>query len=528
MRARATERACAPPASTSPARERRVAVSTSPERERRVAPVRSIGATTINTPTRQRLLDLAATLRRPLRELPDPLPLAPLPPGARFDVAITPPGSKSITSRALLLAALATGESTLRGALTDADDARAMIRSLRALGATIDADERTSAVRVRGGAGRFAPPGPSEARLDAGDSGVTARFLTAAAVLAARPVVVDGSARMRERPIRELTDALEALGARIDWLGRDGFPPLCISPIGAPGPRTNQVSLARTASGQYLSALLLIAPFLPGGLRLRVTGEVTSAPYVVMTLRMLRQVGVGVAWSEGCNDMHVEPLGAPGLRAFTLDVEPDASGAGPFWCAAALTPGARIVVPGLSALSAQGDVGVAHALERAGARPGVASDSIAVVGGPGAPHALDEDLRDIPDAAMALGALCCFADGPSTLRGLHTLRVKETDRLEALRAELGRVGARVEIIGAPGEEGLRIAPIPAPGPGAPAQPIVCETYNDHRMAMAMALVAMRVPGVAIRSPACVGKTYPGFWRAWGALYEAAAGGPVAR
>lgn len=463
---------------------------------------------------------MARALAAPLASLPDPLPLPAL--RGAFDATITPPGSKSLTNRALLLAALAGGESTLRGALTDADDAMVMVEALRALGVGVALSG--DVVTVRGCGGRFAARAPVALHL--GNAGTATRFLAAAALLCDAPVAIDGDPRMRERPIGALAQALAALGARVEWLGREGFPPLRVTSAGAAGSASapSEVRIASAESGQFVSALLLIAPFLPKGLTVRVDGAPTSPPYIEMTLRLLRRVGVEATWSEDLCEMRVAPMDrsrpSPLRDGLSLDIEPDASGAGYFWAAAALTPGAACTTPGITPDSLQGDARLVDLLVSMGATVERGVSGVRVRGG-AALRAIDADLSGMPDAAMTLAALACFAEGVTTLRGLRTLRVKETDRLEALRAELTKLGASVEVIGATGDEGLRIAPpsrAVSAGRAGDSPPIEFETYQDHRMAMSLALLALRRPGIRIRNPSCVAKTYPRFWADFASLF----------
>ncbi len=451
-------------------------------------------------------------------------PVLHVPPVSRpFDAVVRPPGSKSITNRLLLLAALATGESTLCGALADADDARVMTAALETLGAHIAVSGET--VRVHGVGGTWPLAPGTTAHLNLHNAGTATRFLAAAALLAppGSALEIDGNDRMRQRPIGELGALLSRLGCRVAYAGQPGCPPLRVEPPPhpAPQPASQTLDIGPTQSSQFVSALMLVAPFLPGGagLHLRFTHPPTSAAYIRMTAAVLRSVGVRVDEALPAGVL-VGPLagGPGGLPAFMLDVEPDASGATYPLAAAALVAGARVRVPGLTGASLQGDANFARVLVAAGAAVEETDSGISVRGGPRiAP--LDCTLADMPDAAMTAAVVACFASptaaNPSattTLRGLRTLRVKETDRLEALREELSKLGARVEIVPESGpagpDEALRITP-PS---WHEREPVVFDTYGDHRMAMALALVGLRRPGVAIRDPACVAKTYPGFWR----------------
>lgn len=466
----------------------------------------------------------ARTLRRPLGDLPDPLAIAPLP--EPFNADITPPGSKSLTNRAILLAALADGESTLRRPLTDADDAQRMLRAVEQLGAAVDASD-PAALRITGVGGR--PRGGVE--LDLGNAGTAIRFLAAAAILADGPITLTGNERMRQRPIGQLAVALEALGARVEHLGVDGCPPLRITP---PAERTlvSELSLPRAASSQFISALLMIAPWRANGLTLRLDEGATSAPYIAMTMRLLDRLGG--AGLHATPDLESLRVGAGPLAGFDYEIEPDASGATYFWAAAALSPRSAVRVHGLSADSLQGDARFPSLLAAMGAVTGSTGAVSGVTAPPGTTGGrqaqlapIRADLSAMPDAALTLAVLCCFASGPSELGGLRTLRVKETDRLEALRTELTRLGAEVEIFtdagAGDGDEGLRITP-PSDGGDVSIQApkVVLETYDDHRLAMSLALAGLRRPNTWIRDPACVAKTYPGFWADFALLYESPA------
>jgi 3-phosphoshikimate 1-carboxyvinyltransferase len=419
---------------------------------------------------------------------------------------VRPPGSKSLANRALLLAALAAGDSTIRGAPLDADDTRRMVDALRLLGAGISADADGS-TRVRGVHGRWRPQGD---RLDLGNAGTATRFLAAASLLAPGPITIDGNERMRQRPIAELIDVLHSLGAEATYEGAPGCPPVRLT---APAqlPRGANVPMATTLSSQFISGLLLIAPWLPGGLTLRLSGEITSRSYIQMTLGLLDLLGASVRTSD---DLHIIRVSSPdGLAPFSYTVEPDASGATYFWAAAAMTPGAVCRVEGLDARSLQGDARFPEVLARMGATV-IREEPSVGVRGPGALAPIMADLSDMPDTAMTLAAVACFATGRSVLRGLRTLRVKETDRIAAMQKELAKIGVKVETNLLGDADAITITP-PTGGVagGREAPAVVFDTYDDHRMAMALSLIGLRRPNVAIRDPRCVAKTYPGYWSA---------------
>lgn len=471
-------------------------------------------------------------LRQPLERLPSVLavPVARVRrSGAVFDVR--PPGSKSLTNRALLLGALASGESTISNALIDGDDTRRMIEALRVLGAEIRSDPREpTVVRVwglagkpRSGTGGGGGGGDGGARLNLGNAGTATRFLTAAAALADGPVTLDGNERMRQRPIGELGEALAQLGCGVEYLEAPGSPPLRITPAPRAHAPDRTVQLGETASSQFVSALLMAGVFMPGGLTVKVTGEVTSPSYIRMTMWLLARLGAVVQSSDDLRVVRVRGVGKDvcGLASFKYEVEPDASGATYFLGAAALLPGVTCRVLGLSHTSVQGDAKFASLLARMGAvtqhetsgNGGPRSDAFIGVTGAGAIEPILADMSDMPDAAMTLAAVACFANGTSILRGLRTLRVKETDRIEAMRKELTKLGVRIENP-VSGDDGAMTITPPEGGIdcSANAPRVEFDTYDDHRMAMSLSLIALRRPNTLIRNPRCVEKTYPAYWR----------------
>ena len=457
--------------------------------------------------------DFAEALAGPLDALPDPMAMQVLDPEADgFSIEVRPPGSKSLTNRALLLAALCRGTSVLSGALTEADDAARMIEALRTLGVGIEHREDGRLI-IEGVAGRF--PGGGE--VDLNNAGTATRFLTAAACLASAPVVIDGNERMRQRPIGELLALLRSMGVRIDELGEPGRVPLRVHP-GVTGAREVRVGL--TASSQYVSAVMMLGAFLEGGVELVFDDVVTSQSYVRMTAALMRRVGAEVgAWEEPIRRIGV---GGGGCGAFEIEIEPDASGATYFWAAGAIVPGGVTTVSGLGAESLQGDCDFVELLAKMGATVHRGERATTVAGHAGL-RGIEADLSSMPDAAMTLASVACFATGPTVMHGLRTLRVKETDRIAAMQRELAKIGVRVEAWSSEGDESIEITP---PEGGLDVRPFApqaeFETYDDHRMAMSLALIGLRRPGVSIRDPRCVAKTYPAFWRDLGLLYG---GGP---
>lgn len=456
-------------------------------------------------------------LRRELSELPAGLRVpTPRPVGGEYpiDASVRPPGSKSLTNRALLLAGLAEGTSRVRGALIEADDARQMIAALRRLGATVDTEG--DALAVTGVGGRWKTP-PEGVNLNINNAGTAARFLAAGAILSPAPITIDGNPRMRERPIGELGYVLASMGCKVEYLGVQGCPPLRITPPTPPVTGGSTVEIGTTQSSQFISGLLLAAPFLAGGLTLKIKGDVTSAAYVSMTLALLSRLGATARTSDDLRVLRVQGGVAgrtDGLHAFDYHVEPDASSATYWWAAAAILPGAKVRVTGLGPTSIQGDVQFPEMLERMGAtvvRRDWPEASIEVRGTKKIRPIL-ADMADMPDAAMTLAAVACFADGTSILRGLRTLHVKETDRVAAVRNELTKLGVKVENPVSGDPDALTITPPPGGLDCSPTAPKVeMDTYHDHRMAMSLALIGLRRPNVVIKDPACVAKTYPGFW-----------------
>jgi 3-phosphoshikimate 1-carboxyvinyltransferase len=396
---------------------------------------------------------------------------------------VRPPGSKSFTNRALLVAALADqGASRLYGAL-EADDTEAMRDGLRALGTLIDDNDDPWLVLGTGGKLR-------SATVDARGSGTTARFLTAAAVLADGSVTVDGNARMRRRPIGHLTAALEGLGADVTTSG--GFPPVTVSPRRLRG---GEVTIDASVSSQFVSALLMIAPMIGEALLIRLAGGVTvSRPYLTSTLETMSEFGAVV--EDRGDSFFVSPTG---YRKAHYEVEADASAATYPFVAAAVCGGA-VTVDGIPSTSTQADLKILGALEAMGAAVERSGDRIVLTAPGGGLEAVDVDMNDAPDAVLALSVACLFASGPSRIRNVGNLRVKETDRLAALETEINRLGAFAAVEG----DDLIITP-------ASIRPTAIETYDDHRMAMAFAIVGLRVPGIDILDPGCVAKTWPTYF-----------------
>jgi 3-phosphoshikimate 1-carboxyvinyltransferase len=410
------------------------------------------------------------------------------------------PGSKSITNRALALAALAQGVTVLRGALF-ADDTARMIDCLRALGVGIDADAANATMTVTGCGGRI--PAAS-ADLFVGNSGTTTRFITPLLALGHGEFVVDGVARMRERPIADLITALRQLDVDIESVNGNGCPPLCIR---ANGLRGGVCTVRADTSSQFLSGLLLAAPCAEGGgTGIGIDGPLLSAPYVAITTEMMRSFG-----AESSFDAETRTYRVPGRQTYrspgTYLVEPDASAATYFWAAAAIT-GGRVRVEGIGGDALQGDIAFVDVLEEMGCRVTRGVHFIEVEGVERL-HGGRFDMNAISDTVMTLAAVAVFADGPTVIENVGHIRHKETDRIHAVATELRRLGAEIE----ERADGLTITP------PARVTPATIHTYDDHRMAMAFALVGLRAPGVVIEDPDCVAKTFPDYFACLRALLD---------
>jgi 3-phosphoshikimate 1-carboxyvinyltransferase len=422
----------------------------------------------------------------------DRLEIVPLTKSPQTTVRV--PGSKSITNRALVLAALQSWmqDCTLLCAL-QSEDTEVMVQGLCQLGFRINA--KWPSVQLKQHDGDLPVPAHS-AEIFVANSGTTMRFLTALCALGRGRYRLDGIPRMRERPIEDLLAALRGLGVKAYSEYANGCPPVIVESDGClHGPGTR---VRGDISSQFLSALLMIAPFTNDTpLQIFVDGPLVSKPYIEMTLAMMSHWGA--IWREPPNGYEFSALESianyVGVDHYTI--EPDASAASYFLAAAAITDGC-ITVPDIPKKSLQGDVRFVELLEDMGCMVVRSESGITVRGGP--LHGIDVDMNDISDTVMTLAAVACFAEGPITIRNVAHIRHKETDRLAALATELRRVGAEVTEF----TDGLTITPRPLHG-------AEIETYNDHRMAMSMALIGLRVPGIVIKNPGCVAKTYPHFF-----------------
>jgi len=414
-----------------------------------------------------------------------------LKPARRAAGTVRLPGSKSISNRVLLLAALAKGETEVLG-LLDADDTRVMREALAVLGVSFSGNT------VTGVGGPFPV---KKAELFLGNAGTAFRPLTAALAFSGGEYRLSGVPRMHERPIGDLVDALRGIGARVDYSGKDGFPPLVIRP--------GKLSLERIrvrgdVSSQFLTALLMALPLSGKPARIEVQGELISKPYVEITLNVMQRFGIEVkrtGWRYF--DVPAGTYRSPGK----IFVEGDASSASYFLAAGAIG-GGPVRVEGVGRDSIQGDIRFTEVLERMGAKVSFGPDWVEASGGQPL-RAIDLDLNHIPDAAMTAAVLALFADGPSVIRNVASWRVKETDRLAAMANELRKLGADVE----EGKDFLKISP-----KGLKAG-VAIDTYDDHRMAMSFSLAALGGVSVRINDPQCVAKTFPDYFKAFSGITQ---------
>ncbi|MNK57173.1 3-phosphoshikimate 1-carboxyvinyltransferase [compost metagenome] len=440
-----------------------------------------------------------------------------LPPLAGAAGTVRLPGSKSISNRVLLLAALASGTTTIHD-LLDSDDTRVMLDALRALGCGIE--PAGASLRITGLGGQLPPSlGATLLPLFLGNAGTAMRPLTAALSLLGGEFELSGVPRMHERPIGDLVDALTQLGCRIDYLGNPGYPPLRIHPVshdelalGAP------IRVRGDVSSQFLTALLLALPLAAADdIVIEVVGELISKPYIEITLNLLARFGITVQ-RDGWERFTI-PAGSRYSSPGEIHVEADASSASYFIALGAIATGVSgqngIRIEGVGAASIQGDIRFIDAAQQMGARVDSGPNWLEIRRGAWPLKAIDLDANHIPDAAMTLAVMALYADGPTTLRNIASWRVKETDRIDAMANELQKLGATVEA----GPDFIRVHPLPAAG----WRPASIRTYDDHRVAMCFSLAAFNPAGVPVRilEPHCVAKTFPDYFETLFSVAEAA-------
>lgn len=412
-----------------------------------------------------------------------------------LNASVKVPGSKSLTNRALLISALANGQTRLTNALFS-DDSRYFAKALQTLGFDVQLDESSREMTVTGLGGEIPA---AKAELFIGNAGTAARFLSAFFTLGNGEYILDGEPRMRERPIGDLVEALTQLGAKVESMqsaeGRmqNICPPVKIIGNGLPGGKTK---IAGNISSQFLSALLMVAPYAQSPIEIELTTELNSKPYVDMTISIMKEFSVEIE-REGYSNFTVRP--ASYLPITNYQIESDASAASYFFAAPAIC-GGTVKVENISRNSVQGDIAFLDVLQRMGCVV-TDSDNSIMVHCPSSIDGIDIDMRDIPDTAQTLASIAPFADSPTRIRGIASARVKETDRVSATCTELKRLGVRVD----EHEDGMTIYPC------SNFKPANVKTYNDHRMAMAFSLIGLRFDGVTIENPSCVSKTFPNFF-----------------
>ena len=404
-----------------------------------------------------------------------------------INATVRMPGSKSLTNRALLIAALANGTTRLMNALFS-DDSRYFAQALQTLGFDVVLDETNHEMTVAGLGGRI--PARS-AELFIGNAGTAARFLSAFLTLGDGEFLLDGDARMRERPIGDLVQSLTQLGATVH--GQPSTVPLKILAHGLPGGKTQ---IAGNISSQFLSALLMVAPYAQAPIEIELSTDLNSKPYVDMSLAIMSDFGVQIE-RDGYSRFIIHPTCYSPLSTYAI--ESDASAASYFFAAPAIL-GGTVRVENISRRSKQGDIAFLDVLQRMGCMVPEEENAILVTR-----HShlvgLDVDMRDIPDTAQTLAVIAPFASTPTRIRGIASARVKETDRVSAVCTELKRLGVQVE----EHDDGMTIHPCDT------FQPATIHTYNDHRMAMSFALIGLRMDGVTIENPGCVSKTFPNYF-----------------
>lgn len=417
-----------------------------------------------------------------------------VPPQRPIDAVVRIPGSKSITNRALVLAALAEGISTLSGVLFS-DDSHWFMDGLQRLGICVEIDEPGTEVRVHGVAG--GPPA-TEAELWVELAGTAARFLLAYATLGQGHYTIDGNARMRQRPMEDLLATLNSLGAYCYSLGPQGGLPVQVEACGLRGGATG---LAGDKTSQFLSALLMVAPYADHDIELTMTTPLAATPYIDITIAMMREFGAEVQ----CDQYHRFRIAAgQRYQARTYQIEPDASNASYFFAAAAAT-GGRVRVEGISRQALQGDIAFLDVLERMGCTIRAAQNWLEVQGPPQL-RGIELDMSKLPDMAITLAALAPFADRPTTIRNVALIRHHETDRIAAMTGELRKLGVQVEEY----PDGLTIMP-------GSHHAATIDSHHDHRMAMGFAVAGLNIPGLRIDNAEAVGKTFPDFFTRFAAL-----------
>ncbi|MBW2466794.1 MAG: 3-phosphoshikimate 1-carboxyvinyltransferase [Deltaproteobacteria bacterium] len=417
---------------------------------------------------------------------------------SNISAIVNVPGSKSITQRALIAAALADGVSTLIGPL-ESEDTRYTAAALEQMGVTIE--KGTDKWTVQGNSGRIATP---DKEIFLGNNGTATRFLTSVAALGSGNFQITGDERMAERPIMPLMQALQGWGVDIASINDSGCPPLLLKANGLSGGKT---VLPEGKSSQYLSSLLLVGPYARQQAELNVEGEILSLPYVIMTLAVMESFGIRVEANETLNSFTI-PQGIYKAREYAI--EGDASNASYFYAAAAVT-GGEVTVPNVPVPSMQGDAAFVALLARMGCQVNKTGEGL-TVSGPEELKGITIDMAGMPDVVPTLAVVASQARGRTTIKNIAHLRIKECDRLHVVAVELAKMGARVQEL----DDALIIE---GKDPDTPMHGAEIETYNDHRIAMSFAVAGLAVPGVKIKGEGCVAKSFPDFWDRFALLYK---------
>lgn len=405
-----------------------------------------------------------------------------------LNASVRVPGSKSLTNRALLISALANGTTKLTNALFS-DDSKYFAQALQTLGFDVKLDEVNHEMVVKGLGGKIPA---KKAELFIGNAGTAARFLSAFLTLGHGEYILDGEPRMRERPIKDLIDSLNQLGVEVE--ATNNCPPVEIFAKGLPGGKTK---IAGDISSQFLSALLMVAPYAQSEIEITLSTELNSKPYVDMTIEVMKEFGIEIQRKDYSRfTIHSSRY----LPITNYQVESDASAASYFFAAPAIC-GGTVKVENISRNSIQGDIKFLDVLTQMGCAVAETTDNCILITASSKLHGIDIDMRDIPDTAQTLAVIAPFADSPTRIRGIASARVKETDRVFATCTELKRLGVQVE----EHQDGMTIYPCQT------FKPANIQTYNDHRMAMAFSLIGLRFDGVTIENPNCVSKTFPNYY-----------------
>ncbi len=416
-------------------------------------------------------------------------------PRSQVNAAVRIPGSKSVTHRALITAALAQGKSLLKEFLA-CEDTLHTVNALRALGVSVEIDGED--VSVSGLGGDFAPT-QKRREIYLGNSGTSYRLLLSTFALARGEYLLTGTPRMLQRPIGDLVKSLVDLGVEAECVDQEGFPPVLLRANGVPG---GKVVIPGDKSSQFVSSLLLCGPYTEKGVEIEISGDLVSRPYVDVTLDVMRTFGVQVGRE---NYHHFSVEGRQKYQSCEFVIDGDVSSASYFWAAAAVTAGSVTTENIHHHTTRQGDIGLLEILEKMGCRVARRADKVSVEGE--ALSAIEVDMAAMPDMVPTLAAVALFADGKTVIRNVAHLRLKESDRLGDLAAEWQRMGARIEVL----EDGLVVHG------GARLCAAVLNPHDDHRLAMSAAVVGLKTPGIKIENHECVYKSFPHFWELWDKL-----------